>query len=304
MLSKTLTIFEGVDGAGKTTAAKEYADEIKARYVHFPALKEVRISLPRLYVEAMLPALLGYQDVVFDRSWYSEPIYGEVFRAGANRVGTASCLMLERLAMRCGGVVVNCDPGWDAIRRSYEARQKEEMLTSLALVGQAYQAYQRQVSSIQLPIFQFDYTVGDAYWRTWEDDRMSRHPAHRGTAGNLSARIVLVGDGLAERKETDAWYQWPFASFSAQGCSRWLTEQLFNHGINERDLLWLNSSDADLLTKIESMTNSTIVALGREAEAALLKQGLAATFVEHPQAWKRFHANETYPLIKLLRSLL
>ena len=63
---RRLTIFEGPDGSGKSTAAQAYAEATKAKYVHFPALPQVDKSLGRIYVEAMLPALLGYQDVVFD----------------------------------------------------------------------------------------------------------------------------------------------------------------------------------------------------------------------------------------------
>ena len=40
-LSRELTIFEGPDGAGKTTLAKAYAELTGARYVHFGPLPRV-----------------------------------------------------------------------------------------------------------------------------------------------------------------------------------------------------------------------------------------------------------------------
>jgi polyphosphate kinase 2 (PPK2 family) len=115
--SKVLTIFEGPDGSGKTTAAREYAEQTGARYVHFPALPRVKHGLGRMYVEAMLPALLGYHDVVFDRCWLSETPYGEAFREGQDRLTQADRRMLERLALRCGAVVVKCLPEWDPAER-------------------------------------------------------------------------------------------------------------------------------------------------------------------------------------------
>ena len=81
--SAKLTIFEGPDGGGKTTAAEKYAKETGAQYVHFGPLPHVKDSLARVYVEAMMPAILGLQDVVFDRSWLSEIPYGTAFRGGA-----------------------------------------------------------------------------------------------------------------------------------------------------------------------------------------------------------------------------
>ena len=89
--SKKLTIFEGCDGSGKTTAAREFAEQTGAKYVHFHNLPRIKKGLGRMYVEAMLPALLGYQEVVFDRSWLSETPYGEAFREGrdAGTVGDA-----------------------------------------------------------------------------------------------------------------------------------------------------------------------------------------------------------------------
>src|SRR5882757_4772670 len=102
----SLTIFEGPDGSGKTTAAKAFAAEMGARYVHLPQFKRVTTGLPRMYLEAMLPALLGYQDVVMDRCWLSEVPYGRVFRDGADRVGEISRHMLERVALRAGALVV------------------------------------------------------------------------------------------------------------------------------------------------------------------------------------------------------
>ena len=80
--SKKLTIFEGVDGSGKTVAAKRYADEICARYIHFGPFTRVTDGLARMYAEAMLLAVIGYQNVVFDRSWLSEGPYGLVMRGG------------------------------------------------------------------------------------------------------------------------------------------------------------------------------------------------------------------------------
>lgn len=291
-----LTIFEGPDGAGKTTAARAFAEATNARYVHFPALAHVSHGLGRMYVEAMLPALLGYQDVVFDRSWLSEVPYGNAFRGGRDRLGDARRRMLERLAMRCGAVVVNCAPPWEVVRANYLARQSLEMLETDAQLQQVYEAYQGQ--STALPIKHYDYTLGRWPGVTLDDLRYARHPLDVASAGNWQAPTVLVGASFAERKDHDAWYQWPFASFDGVGCSQWLTNQL---PVAEDQLLWLNA-DQDL-SVLHDLSPTRVIALGGEACQQLYNLKIMANRVLHPQAHKQFHTAERYSLIDLLGAI-
>lgn len=301
MRSASLTIFEGPDGAGKSTAARRYAELTGARYVHFPALPQVGRGLGRMYVEAMLPALLGYQDVVFDRSWLSEAPYGKAYRGGTDRLGVASRRMLERLSMRCGAVVVFCDPGWDMVKHNYMGRRENEMLKSLDQLDSVYHAYKREET--QLPWITYDYGAGDidAYMMTSIDlMRMWQHPIGFNSAGNLEAEIVLVGESLTERKDYDPWYQWPFASFS-NWSSQWLAMELEAGDIPERALVWLTSAaDLEILPK----RKHKIFALGEDAAADLYRNKIEATTVEHPQFWRRIERRETFPLVTQLRDLV
>ncbi len=302
MRSKSLTIFEGPDGAGKSTAAQRYAELTGARYVHFPALPHVGKNLGRMYVEAMVPALLGYQDVVFDRCWLSELPYGIAFRNGVDRLGHASRRMLERLAMRCGAVVVHCDPGWETVRRNYLGRRESELLENEAQLNDVFSIY--QITQTHLPWLTYDYQTRDVNANLvaeLDSLRMCHHPLGANTAGNLEAKVAIVGDVFAERKDCDAWYQWPFASFSGAGCSQWLTEALQEWGIGEHKLLWLNSDmDLELLTQ----RPYKIVALGEKAVAELYRHKLSGSAVEHPQYWKRFKKNEPYPLTLWLKEIV
>lgn len=302
--SRTLTIFEGCDGGGKSTTAKLYAEATGARYVHFPALPRINSSLARLYVEAMLPALLGYQDVVFDRCWLSEKPYGVVFRDGWDRLGDPTVRMLERLALRCSAVVVWCDPGFEAIEQSYQRRKGQEMLRDTSQLRAVYDIY--NVSQTQLTNIDFNYLIEDrsVLFGALEMLRHDapRHPLDTASAGRWSAKIALVGDMFAERKDSDSFYQWPFASFNRMGCSQWLAKQLQTADVHERDLVWVNS-DQPMRRFIENHPTSKIVALGGTAATVLAKMGVEHEAVEHPQAWKRFHSSNPYPLIKLLKEM-
>lgn len=300
-LSRCLTIFEGPDGSGKTTAAREYAEAIGARYVHFKALPRVKSSLGRMYVEAMLPALLGYQDVVFDRCWLSERPYGKVFRGGIYRLSSIDVRMLERLAMRCNPVMVRCQPPLETVVSNYVNRKgKEEMLVNIKQLKAVYRLYTTQFTS--LPKVIYDYGAGRLTSDIIEAARvMDNHPIDVFSAGNYNAKFIFVGASFGERKDNDPFYQWPFASFSYSGCSQWLTNQLEHCVVGEDKILWVNA-DQDL-TWLTGLGQPKIFAFGKLAYTKLRELGVEALEVPHPQSWRRFKSHITYPLVKLLAEM-
>lgn len=300
-VSSRLTIFEGPDGGGKSTAVRTFAEATGARYVHFASLPRVGKNLGRVYVEAMLPALLGYQDVVFDRCWLSEMPYGVAFREGRDRLTQASRRMLERLAMRCGAVVVRCQPSWETVKANYLSRKHIEMLDNDEQLKTVYDLYADQATD--LPELVYDYTKEDLLTipklvNDVEKKRFVRHPLGAASAGNWEGRIVLVGESFAERKDNDAFYQWPFASFSGEGCSQWLTDQLDLIEVGEDDILWVNA-DQDL-SLLYDLNPERIIALGDAAYSQLYRLKITAATVPHPQAHKRFNNKQRYPLLDLI----
>ncbi len=294
--SAKLTIFEGPDGAGKSTAALLYAAKTNAKYVHFDSLPRVSKNLGRMYVEAMLPALLGYQDVVFDRSWLSEMPYGVAFRAGRDRLTNASRRMLERVALRCGAVLVKCEPAWEIVKANYLSRRKIELLQNEDQLQLVYNLYHDQVSDLSTVMFNYTHEALDT--TAIEKLRPRLHPLELASAGNWEARHVLVGTAFAERKDHDPWYQFPFGSFSAEGCSQWFTEQLQLANVSERDLLWINA-DQDL-SCLHELKAARVFALGTDAAAKLHEQNITAVLVPHPQAQKRFRSDHRYELLDYL----
>lgn len=299
--SAKLTIFEGPDGGGKSTAAQAFAEATGAKYVHFPALPRMNKSLGRIYVEAMMPALLGYQDVVFDRCWLSEVPYGIAFREGRDRLTNASRRMLERLAMRCGVVLVQCQPKWEVVKANYLSRKHLEMLDNDGQLKTVYDLYKDQLTD--LPKIDYDYTKEDLFSiaklvLTTDNLRMPRHRLDLASAGNWGGRIVLVGESFAERKDADAWYQWPFGSFSGEGCSQWLTDKLDLVEVGEDQILWLNA-DQDL-SVLYDLAPERVIALGNQAYEQLYRLKITAATVPHPQSWKRFNNGQRYPLLDLI----
>ena len=308
--SCTLTIFEGPDGAGKSTAAQAYTQRVGANYVHLGPFPGVDEGLCRLYAEAMMPAVLGHKPVVMDRSWLSERPYGLVYRDGQDRVKRPGARMLERLALRCSPVVVLCDPGWEAVEASFRRRKAQELLQDTQQLRQVYDLY-RSPGTL-LPTCVHDYTKSgfeDLLGAILLARTHPAHPAHplgAHTAGSRRARVLLVGESFGKPKAHDPLYQWPFASFSRAGCSWWLTEQLDQADLGETQLLWANA-DMPFFEVLREGPERLLVALGTQASEQLTRLGLAHETVQHPQAWKRFsrgHLYPLYPLIPLLQSYL
>lgn len=303
--SKFITIFEGPDGSGKTTAAKNFAELTGARYVHFGVLPLVTHGLARMYAEAMLPAVLGYQDVVLDRCWLSEKPYADARRSSKYRVDAVSIRMLERLAWRCSPVVIRCLPSIDVCLAAFKSRPEREYLARESELRSVHGSYSFDMAT-SLNQIDFDYTQPGAAEALPGDVIRMRHsrPHDLGilSSGNLAAPVVILGTEFADQKDTDPFYQWSFASFSGQGCSRWLTSQLESAGVSESSLAWSNlDQPSDLLADL--VRCKQVVVLGNDAlrvPDAVSNSAESVKRFYHPQYWKRFCFGQPYPLIQYL----
>ena len=279
---KHLTIFEGPDGSGKTTTAKAYAEATGALYVHFDALPNVRGNLARMYVEARLPALLGYQDVVFDRSWFSEVPYGRAFRDGNDRIGFLNINMLNRIAMKCGALVIHCRPEFEVCAENFNSRRGVEMLDSVAQLRVVYDSYGE--TNFGLNVVDFDYTkVPPGMFPinpVFPDIR--RPPTHWvdwSSAGNFKGRIVIVGRSNDKKQDCDPFIDVPYVCFDPgyQSTSRAVTSRLAAMGVREQDILWLDvGQDLEVLYDLHP---DVIFAVGDDACKALYNLKIMAISV-------------------------
>lgn len=151
----SLTIFEGPDGSGKTTAVEHYArSKFIQNVTHFGPYNELD-RIGHIYVEAATPAILNRGDVVFDRSWLSEVPYGEAFRGGKNRILTSEFLGLETMAHSLKAVVVMCRPPVDVCLANYTSRKEIEMLENEEQLSLVWHLYGTVRTS--LPVVVYDY---------------------------------------------------------------------------------------------------------------------------------------------------
>src|SRR5688572_9672687 len=102
---KRLYILEGPDGGGKTTLGATLSSRLGVQVSnHGPYKGEDRIW--QHYMKSMLPACIGLRNVIMDRCWIAEPIYGEVYRKGLNRIRPWQERALEHIAGKCFALVI------------------------------------------------------------------------------------------------------------------------------------------------------------------------------------------------------
>jgi len=266
----------------------------------------------------MLPAYADLADVILDRSWLSEPIYGAAYRGGANRIMRWQRRMLERVALGRGASVVLCRTPWRTCKENFQRRKAEggEMLDDTKQLRAVYDGYAKLERELEPgPMFEYNYetTIADCLALALDGPRAPVENLGPGIGRWAPSKsVLLVGErpgGFGGR-----WHL-PFVSLRADGCSAWLAEQLEEYDIPESALYWVNAYesvdvplDPHFLTALQP---KHVFALGEEARdwcvAHLRDHGVGREEWSphfHPQYHKRFHSKKPYPLIKELKQCL
>lgn len=146
-----LIIVEGPDGAGKTTLCNILA----ARYV----VKEQTLfrthhgsydgqqHIWREFFDSILPAYREETDVLLDRSWLSEPIYGTAFRGGLNRIEHWQSRLFAYMLSCCNTSIIWCLPPVEVCEATFLERAGKEMLKSTKQLRQVHQLYELDAST-------------------------------------------------------------------------------------------------------------------------------------------------------------
>jgi len=306
-----VTIFEGPDASGKsTTIARLYPNPATARVDHHgPYLGEADVA-HRYFTS--LTRETTREDIVLDRSWLSEPIYGVVMRNGADRVGRARARILGRVAATRGGVVALCLPPIGKLLKTWRARADREYLDRAAKLAAVYDRYAElatRASVDGLPLVVYD-CRRSASLEGLRDalERVRRRPPLGAPGGGVwrpgvSVLIVSGRPGGGQTAPSEA-NRTPFSGLHRGGCSIWLADRLEAAGVPEDALYWANAADAAGRETdpsfVGALSPRKVIALGENAAAWCLRAGVTAAEVPHPQYWRRFRRHEPYPLIEEL----
>ena len=235
----TITIFEGPDGAGKSTAAEEYAKRTGALYVHFDALYGVK-NIHKYFMEAMAPALMGYRSVVLDRCWHSGPIYDLVFRnleEHEQRQTQEICTLLDRAASFCRGIYVRCRPDVEVCISNWKSRLGDELVKSEQKMRAIHELYGDNDRNIMIPIVEYDYTEEPtAAYKDSIDWLGSKITAERKEVyGAQQPRVYVVVSSSMEKTDVDTMLDVPGVRFHPNSNEFKLAQDLGPYSVFDDD---------------------------------------------------------------------
>jgi thymidylate kinase len=100
-----IIILEGPDGSGKSTLAEKLHKQTGYQVLHRtqPKTDEDKKRMMDEYVQV----LKAGKNIIMDRAWYSELVYGPVMR-DTSVIDFTQMYALERLAAKNGAIIVHC----------------------------------------------------------------------------------------------------------------------------------------------------------------------------------------------------
>jgi thymidylate kinase len=101
-------VFEGPDGAGKTSLSEEMQKMLGGRYIHLTYRWKTKMNLYHYSAIRVAAHLAQNQPVIIDRWWPSEIVYADAYRGGSKFA--KYYLLLEHVANKMGVVFVMCLP--------------------------------------------------------------------------------------------------------------------------------------------------------------------------------------------------
>lgn len=98
-------IIEGADGSGKTTLANQLSEQTGYKIIHRtrPKTEEDKALMMVEYLQIIESG----ENVIFDRCWYSEMVYGPVMR-DVSVISYAQMYDLERQLTEVGAMIIYC----------------------------------------------------------------------------------------------------------------------------------------------------------------------------------------------------
>ena len=306
-------ILEGPDGAGKSTLAEKlrlllqksspYAGDMIHTVKHGPYTGVSAEHLCKIYFRAMSPALTHDDHLLMDRSWLSEPIYGEVYRKGYNRIDLHRKRMLERAALARGAVVILCLPDLAACEKSFTSRIDQEYLSNTAQLKRVYAEYMSLSVQTCLPVINYDYEHDDVEHLIDHAMSVSIENGASGGGAFKEGNILMLCDKGPRANVRDSAVVIPFINFlDNDGPSRMITQALQNEGIEESDVYWSNTqngrgqpTDPEF---IERLKPSKIFALGNNAFTWALNNNVKVIKLPPPLHHMQNYPNEPYRIME------
>lgn len=302
-----VVILEGPDGGGKTSLARKL-EKLGFEYKHEGPPPE-NVDLVAHYLNILNESIESDGDVVHDRLWLGERIYGPIAR-GADRLGLNGQKLFTRLCSSKGVLQLICLPTLGITLENYSHKIKEahDYLKNVEKLKEVYVAYLQwfdQFASLG-NIDSFDYRFNDEEF-VLNHFRLLESSSPKGMVGSKRARYLFIGD-----KPNHPSIDVPFHALN--GSSGYFNNALLLAGLQDWDVAISNAysptnkphilaSMISWLPKLEHifvMGKSAQNWFERNASLGICK----VSFIDHPSYLKRFKGSNPMVMAEILKEAI
>lgn len=302
-----IIIFEGPDGAGKTTLAakvRQIANTANLHTAHHGPYPGVSNNdLAHAYFMSLTPALTYNDTVLMDRSWYSEPIYASAVRKTESRISVPHRRMLERAAMSRKAVVVQCLPSLETCLEAYGERPEYAKREQMSEVYDLYAEWIAQ-KTCGIPTVSYNRDEPGAMNKTIAEinDLARSLPDNKWLGGGIPRQgcVLVVCSRWRLQGLRPTAISLPFTSFTApEAPGPALTQAFEDIGLDESDMYWINVDSASPLTTdiVDQIQPRAIVCVGNLAQVWAMSNGLESAYVKQPRSGDKIDMSEVVKCI-------
>lgn len=147
-----IIIIEGPDGSGKTTLANQLSKQTGYKVIHRvqPKTDEEKQIMMCEYLQTIRSG----KNMIFDRCWYSEMVYGQIMRDDSV-ISYPQMYELERLLTKNGAMIIYCTDS-KPILWSRCLERGEEYITNRETFDKIWEGYKQLFSCPHLvPVVEY-----------------------------------------------------------------------------------------------------------------------------------------------------
>lgn len=151
-----IIIIEGPDASGKSTLAAKLSNDMGFEVKHFsyPKSEEEKASMFDMYADF----IRNNRNVILDRCWYSEMVYGNTVRNGS-AITIEQMHELENIvADNGGGMIIHCNASIEALWARFASRGDDYIPIEYDLVRKLKAGYDVIFETINhnLPVLKYE----------------------------------------------------------------------------------------------------------------------------------------------------
>jgi len=145
-------ILEGPDGAGKSTLAKTLNYQTGYKLIHnsAPQSEEEQELMYGMYLQAIKSS----KNIIFDRAWYSEMVYGPLLR-NKSFISWPQMFTLEKQIVSQGGLIIYCTAPKATLWKRCQDKN-DPLIKTRELLNKVYDGFEEIMSSLHhIPVLRY-----------------------------------------------------------------------------------------------------------------------------------------------------